>query len=103
MVSVVLLPNLGVITSTCPSPARGAHRTLILRKLKGLESLIDVSVVSYLMLENGWTFDKSHGSTGDKLDHFDFMHQRYTADTADYTGRVAVPVLGQTTETHRQQ
>jgi putative glutathione S-transferase len=55
--------------------------------------LIDVSVVSYLMLENGWTFDKSHGSTGDKLDHFDFMHQRYTADTADYTGRVTVPVL----------
>jgi putative glutathione S-transferase len=45
------------------------------------------------MLENGWTFDQSHGSTGDKLDHFDFMHQRYTADTANYTGRVTVPVL----------
>src|SRR5471032_3596334 len=70
-----------------------AHRTLILRKLKGLESLIDVSVVGWLMLENGWTFDQSHGSTGDKLDHFDFMHQRYTADTANYTGRVTVPVL----------
>ena len=70
-----------------------AHRTLILRKLKGLEKLIDVSVVSWLMLENGWTFDKALGSTGDKLDHFDFMHQRYTADTPDYTGRVTVPVL----------
>ncbi len=45
------------------------------------------------MLENGWTFDKAHGSTGDKLDNFEFMHQRYTADTADYTGRVTVPVL----------
>ena len=77
------------VSLACP----WAHRTLILRKLKGLEKLIDVSVVSYLMLENGWTFDKSHGSTGDKLDHFDFMHQRYTADTADYTGRVTVPVL----------
>jgi len=77
------------VSLACP----WAHRTLILRKLKGLESLIDVSVVSYLMLENGWTFDKSHGSTGDKLDHFEFMHQRYTADTADYTGRVTVPVL----------
>jgi putative glutathione S-transferase len=77
------------VSLACP----WAHRTLILRKLKGLESLIDVSVVSYLMLENGWTFDKSHGSTGDKLDHFDFMHQRYTADTADYSGRVTVPVL----------
>jgi putative glutathione S-transferase len=77
------------VSLACP----WAHRALIVRKLKGLENLIDVSVVSWLMLENGWTFDKSLGSTGDKLDHFDFMHQRYTADTADYTGRVTVPVL----------
>lgn len=77
------------VSLACP----WAHRTLILRKLKGLESLIDVSVVSWLMLENGWTFDKALGSTGDKLDDFDFMHQRYTADTPDYTGRVTVPVL----------
>jgi len=77
------------VSLACP----WAHRTLILRKLKGLESLIDVSVVSWLMLENGWTFDKSLGSTGDSLDDFDFMHQRYTADTPDYTGRVTVPVL----------
>ena len=77
------------VSLACP----WAHRTLILRKLKGLESLIDVSVVSWLMLENGWTFDKAHGSSGDALDHHAFMHQRYTADTADYTGRVTVPVL----------
>ncbi|UUQ64222.1 glutathione S-transferase family protein [Pseudomonas fuscovaginae UPB0736] len=77
------------VSLACP----WAHRTLILRKLKGLESLIDVSVVSWLMLENGWTFDKTHGSTGDHLDGLEFMHQRYTADTADYTGRVTVPVL----------
>ncbi|RON15823.1 glutathione S-transferase family protein [Pseudomonas frederiksbergensis] len=77
------------VSLACP----WAHRTLILRKLKGLESLIDVSVVSWLMLENGWTFDKNLGSTGDKLDHFNFLHQRYTTDTADYTGRVTVPVL----------
>jgi putative glutathione S-transferase len=77
------------VSLACP----WAHRTLILRKLKGLDNLIDVSVVSWLMLENGWTFDQSLGSTGDKLDHLDFMHQRYTADTANYTGRVTVPVL----------
>ena len=77
------------VSLACP----WAHRTLILRKLKGLENLIDVSVVSWLMLENGWTFDQNLGSTGDKLDHFNFMHQRYTADTANYTGRVTVPVL----------
>lgn len=39
------------VSLACP----WAHRTLILRKLKGLDSLIDVSVVSWLMLENGWT------------------------------------------------
>ncbi|NWD43357.1 glutathione S-transferase family protein [Pseudomonas yamanorum] len=77
------------VSLACP----WAHRTLILRKLKGLGSLIDVSVVSWLMLENGWTFDKAHGSSGDRLDDFTYMHQRYTADSANYTGRVTVPVL----------
>ncbi|MHB9796352.1 glutathione S-transferase family protein [Pseudomonas sp. MT3] len=77
------------VSLACP----WAHRTLIYRQLKGLESLIDVSVVSWLMLENGWTFDKTLGSTGDKLDGLDFLHQRYTRDDAHYTGRVTVPVL----------
>lgn len=77
------------VSLACP----WAHRTLILRKLKGLESLIDVSVVSWLMGEHGWTFDKSQGSTGDKLDGLDFLHQRYTRDDPSYTGRVTVPVL----------
>lgn len=77
------------VSLACP----WAHRTLIVRKLKGLESLIDVSVVSWLMRENGWTFDKQTGSTGDPLDGHTFMYQRYLADNADYTGRVTVPVL----------
>ncbi|GFM53254.1 glutathione-dependent reductase [Pseudomonas cichorii] len=77
------------VSLACP----WAHRTLILRKLKGLENLIDVSVVSWLMLENGWTFDPKTGSTGDRLDNLQFLHQRYTADDANYTGRVTVPVL----------
>lgn len=77
------------VSLACP----WAHRTLILRKLKGLESLIDVSVVSWLMREHGWTFDKRYGSSGDALSNFEFMHQRYTADDRHYTGRVTVPVL----------
>jgi putative glutathione S-transferase len=77
------------VSLACP----WAHRTLIVRKLKGLESLIDVSVVSWLMRENGWTFDKQTGSSGDPLDGHTFMYQRYLADTPDYTGRVTVPVL----------
>jgi putative glutathione S-transferase len=77
------------VSLACP----WAHRTLIVRKLKGLESLIDVSVVSWLMLENGWTFDTAKGSTGDPLDHHQFLHQRYTTDDPNYTGRVTVPLL----------
>jgi putative glutathione S-transferase len=77
------------VSLACP----WAHRTLIYRKLKGLEDIIDVSVVSWLMRENGWTFDTEKGSSGDPLDGHDFMYQRYLADTADYTGRVTVPLL----------
>lgn len=39
------------VSLACP----WAHRTLIMRKLKGLEPFISVSVVNPLMLENGWT------------------------------------------------
>lgn len=77
------------VSLACP----WAHRTLIVRKLKGLESLIDVSVVSWLMRENGWTFDRQTGSTGDPLDGHRFLYQRYLADTPNYTGRVTVPAL----------
>ena len=77
------------VSLACP----WAHRTLILRQLKGLDKLIDVSVVSWLMGENGWTFDTRHGSSGDALDGFEFLHQRYTADDAHYSGRVTVPLL----------
>ena len=77
------------VSLACP----WAHRTLIYRQLKGLAGLIDVSVVSWLMRENGWTFDRSLGSTGDALDGLEFLHQRYTRDDPRYTGRVTVPVL----------
>jgi glutathionyl-hydroquinone reductase len=77
------------VSLACP----WAHRTLILRQLKGLDRLIDVSVVSWLMADHGWTFDPDHGSTGDHLDGFEYLHQRYTADDAHYSGRVTVPLL----------
>ncbi|MDH0892673.1 MULTISPECIES: glutathione S-transferase family protein [unclassified Pseudomonas] len=77
------------ISLACP----WAHRTLIYRQLKGLDGLIDVSVVSWLMREHGWTFDTATGSTGDALDGLQFLHQRYTRDDPRYTGRVTVPTL----------
>ncbi|MGB0859256.1 MAG: glutathione S-transferase family protein [Pseudoalteromonas spongiae] len=77
------------VSLACP----WAHRTLIFRALKGLEQHISVSVVSPDMLEHGWTFDKTEHSTGDALFDFDYMHQIYTRNNANYSGRVTVPVL----------
>lgn len=77
------------VSLACP----WAHRTLIFRHLKGLEDYISVSVVSPDMLEHGWTFDKDNHSTGDALFDSEFMHQIYTRNKADYSGRVTVPVL----------
>jgi len=77
------------VSLACP----WAHRALILRSLKGLEPIIGVSVVSWLMGEHGWTFDRDHGSTGDALDGLQYLYQRYTQDDPHYTGRVTVPVL----------
>jgi len=77
------------VSYACP----WAHRTLILRALKGLEDMIDVSVVGMTMKEHGWTFSKADGSTGDALYNFTFAHQLYTKADPAYTGRVTVPIL----------
>lgn len=77
------------VSLACP----WAHRTLIFRHLKGLETHISVSVVSPDMLSQGWTFDKESNSTGDHLFESEYMHQIYTRNDPNYTGRVTVPVL----------
>jgi len=77
------------VSYACP----WAHRTLIVRALKGLEDMITVSVVSPIMLEHGWTFNTEEGSTGDGLFGSTYMHEIYTKAKSDYTGRVTVPVL----------
>lgn len=77
------------VSMACP----WAHRTLIFRQLKGLEDLISVSVVHPDMLENGWEFRPDNSGHEDALFGSEFLHQIYTRDTPDYTGRVTVPVL----------
>ncbi len=77
------------VSLACP----WAHRALIMRELKGLQNIIDVSVVSPYMLSEGWTFNTDEGSTGDRLHGLDFHHQVYTRAQPDYSGRVTVPVL----------
>ena len=86
------------VSYACP----WAHRTLIVRKLMGLEDAIDVSVVHPHMLEDGWSFETDFdGATGDQLhDDADFLRQLYRRADQNYSGRVTVPVLWDTeTET----
>lgn len=70
-----------------------AHRTLIFRRLKGLDDLISVSVVNPFMLEQGWSFHAYPGSTEDHVNSFEYLHQAYTLAQPDYTGIITVPVL----------
>jgi len=72
------------VSLACP----WAHRTLIFRQLKGLESLIDVTIVSPDMLQHGWQF-----ATPDPLYGFNYAHQLYTKANPHYSGRVTVPIL----------
>ncbi len=77
------------VSLACP----WAHRTLIVRKLKGLEETISVSVVNSLMSENGWSFHSEDGGIPDTVNGCEFLYEIYLKAQADYTGRVTVPVL----------
>ncbi|WP_097462405.1 glutathione S-transferase family protein [Mangrovitalea sediminis] len=77
------------VSLACP----WAHRTLIFRKLKGLESHLSVSFVHPHMLENGWEFRPDAAVHRDDVNQARYLHQIYTATDADYSGRVTVPVL----------
>ena len=48
------------VSLACP----WAHRTLIFRKLKGLEDLVSVSVVHPHMGEDGWSFENPDATPG---------------------------------------
>ncbi|WP_416047712.1 glutathione S-transferase family protein [Cupriavidus basilensis] len=77
------------VSLACP----WAHRTLIMRTLKGLEEMISVSTVHWLMLGEGWTFAEGAGVVPDTVNGARLLHQVYTGADPDYTGRVTVPVL----------
>ncbi len=77
------------ISLACP----WAHRTLIFRELKGLQSMIDISVVNSLMAEEGWTFKPGVGVIADSVNDVLFAHQLYTLADPAYSGRVTVPIL----------
>jgi putative glutathione S-transferase len=77
------------VSLACP----WAHRTLVVRALKGLEAAISVTVVDPIMLEGGWRFSDAPGCAPDGLFGAQYLHEIYTRSTPDYSGRVTVPVL----------
>jgi len=85
------------VSLACP----WAHRTLIFRKLKRLESIISVSIVDPFMGEDGWAFaapdgSLSPGSTRDDLFGSRYLYEIYLRANPRFSGRVTVPVLWDT-------
>ncbi|KAJ2263371.1 S-glutathionyl-(chloro)hydroquinone reductase [Coemansia sp. RSA 376] len=80
------------VSYACP----WAHRTLIVRKLKGLDSLIGLSVVHYLMGPNGWEFsspDDVPGATLDDVNGAKYVREVYFKAEPEYSARFTVPIL----------
>lgn len=77
------------VSLACP----WAHRTLIMRALKGLEGMIPVSVTHWLMGEQGWTFEPAPGVVPDTLHGSRYLHELYSRAEETYSGRCTVPVL----------
>lgn len=80
------------VSLACP----WAHRTLILRRLKGLEEVIPVAIVDPYMGENGWQFSTAPGTIPDPLYGLDYLYQLYQKAAPEYTGRVTTPTLWDT-------
>lgn len=70
-----------------------ASRTLMARKLKGLESVISLSIVEPRLLDQGWHFGDYPGANRDELNGTEWLHQLYMMADPHYTGRATVPVL----------
>jgi putative glutathione S-transferase len=85
------------VSLACP----WASRTVIFRKLKGLEEAIGMTVVDPIRDEEGWAFREPSGKilpgapfeSTDSINGFQFLSEAYKATNPDYNERVTVPVL----------
>jgi putative glutathione S-transferase len=80
------------VSLACP----WAHRTIIVRALKGLEGAIGMTVVDPIRDERGWAFRPGPGTSADPVNGFAFLAEAYAATDPGYRGRVTVPVLWDT-------
>jgi len=77
------------VSLACP----WAHRTLIMRRLKGLEDFISFDVVSPLMYDMGWPLEQTPSYSPKGLVDPKYLYQIYQAHDGNYSGRVTVPLL----------
>jgi glutathionyl-hydroquinone reductase len=77
------------VSLACP----WAHRTLIMRKIKGLDDAITVSIVDPYMGDEGWWFSDAPGAIPDQINQKQYLREIYALAKSDYTGRVTVPIL----------
>ena len=82
------------VSLACP----WAHRTIILRRLKGLEDVIGMSIVDPLRNERGWAFRDVPGATPDPVNGWTYLSEAYLLTDPQFSGRVSVPVLWDTHE-----
>ena len=80
------------VSFACP----WAHRTIIMRKLKGLEGAIGMTVVDPVRDDRGWAFRDGPGYSKDPINGFQFLSEAYFATDPKYAKRVTVPVLWDT-------
>jgi putative glutathione S-transferase len=78
------------VARACP----WAHRTIIARRLMGLEAAIGISFVDPLRDERGWAF--TGGEYADRVNGFGLLAEAYAATDPAYGARVTVPVLWDT-------
>lgn len=77
------------VSYACP----WAHRTLIMRQLKGLEEAISLSIVDPFMDEDGWEFSDAPGCIPDTVNGSRYLREVYIKADPQCTGRVTVPIL----------
>jgi putative glutathione S-transferase len=76
-----------VTAPSCP----WAHRTVLMRKLKGLEDIIPI-IESDLPKGQGWAYSRGFDDLR-PVDGVFHVHQVYSAARPGFTGRATVPVL----------